>query len=88
MKSHANRIAPSSHHTDGIEGYVFDGSDGSQMAFWICRNDAATAEHVHEFDEYFIVVEGTYFLTLNDKEVSIAAGQECYIQKVRESQGE
>src|SRR5262245_30989815 len=81
MKSHANQIAPSSHHTDGIEGYVFDGAEGSQMAFWTCGRDATTAEHVHEFDEYFIVVEGTYFLTLDGKEVSIVAGQECYIQK-------
>jgi len=33
MKNDANRIATSS-HTPGIDGYVFDGVDGSQVAFW------------------------------------------------------
>ena len=59
----------------------FDGSDGSQMAFWTCSSDAVTAKHVHDFDEYFIVVEGGYFLHLDGNEISVAAGQECYIPK-------
>jgi hypothetical protein len=29
MKSPANRIAPSSQHTPGIEGYVFEGADSN-----------------------------------------------------------
>ena len=33
MKSAANRIATSSQSTPGVEGYVYDGADGSQMAF-------------------------------------------------------
>ena len=81
MRNSANRIAKASHHTDGIEGYVFDGSGGSQMAFWTCSSDAVTAEHVNDFDEYFIVVEGGYFLQLDGNEISVAAGQECYIPK-------
>ncbi len=47
MKSFANRIATSSQHTPGVEGYVFDGADGSQMAFWTVSRDAVTEEHVH-----------------------------------------
>ena len=81
MKNPANRIASTSQHTSGIEGYVFDGADGSQMAFWCCSRDAVTEEHIHKFDEYFIVVEGAYFLTLNGKEVRVEAGQECYIPR-------
>jgi hypothetical protein len=47
MKHPANRVATASQYTEGIEGYVFDGADGSQMAFWRCESDAITAEHVH-----------------------------------------
>lgn len=81
MKQSANRIASASQHTPGIEGYVFDGVDGSQMAFWECAADAETAEHVHAFDEYFIVVAGAYTIILDGEERCIAAGQEYYIPK-------
>jgi mannose-6-phosphate isomerase-like protein (cupin superfamily) len=81
MRNPANRIASSSQHTEGVEGYVFDGADGSQMAFWMVERDAVTAEHVHEFDEWFFVVEGTYVLTLDGAEVRVEAGQECFVPK-------
>jgi hypothetical protein len=42
MKGPANRIATSSQATPGVEGYVFDGADGSQMAFWTCYETADT----------------------------------------------
>jgi hypothetical protein len=53
MKNPANAISAKS-QSKGIEGYVFDGSDGSQMAFWECKADGVSAEHVHDYDEYFI----------------------------------
>src|SRR6478735_742074 len=81
MKSAVNRIPASSQHTAGIEGYVFDGADGTQIAFWECSADAHTAEHVHEFDEYFIVVEGCYTDTIDGRETVIRAGQECVIRR-------
>ena len=40
-----NRIAAGSQSTPGVEGYLFDGADGSQMAFWTCRETAASAAH-------------------------------------------
>ncbi|MGC1448911.1 MAG: hypothetical protein WA830_02630 [Candidatus Sulfotelmatobacter sp.] len=58
MKPPANRIASSSPATPGVEGYVLDGADGSQMAFWTCSETTPSAPHVHEFDEYMIVVQG------------------------------
>ncbi len=79
MKNPINRIAAFSQHTPGIEGYVFDGADGSQVAFWHVERDAVTAEHVHAFDEWFLVVEGSYVLTLNGEEVRLVAGQEYFI---------
>ena len=62
MKRPANLIATSSQATPGVEGYVFDGVDGSQSAFWTCSETAASAPHVHDFDEYMTVVEGCYTL--------------------------
>jgi quercetin dioxygenase-like cupin family protein len=81
MKTPANRIATSSQHAPGVEGYVYDGADGGQMAFWTVERDATTEEHVHEFDEWFIVVEGLYVLWLDGAEVRVEAGQELFIPK-------
>lgn len=81
MKSAANRIAAASQHTAQIEGYVFDGADGTQVAFWECSDDARTEEHVHQFDEYFIVVQGCYTLTIDGKDSEVRAGQECVIAR-------
>lgn len=81
MKHAANRIAATAQHTPDVEGYVFDGVDGTQVAFWECRADAKTEEHIHEFDEYFLVVEGCYAITVDGKERAVSAGQECVIPR-------
>jgi len=81
MKNAENRVAASAQHTAGIEGYVFDGADGTQMAFWVCVQDAHTEEHVHPFDEYFIVVEGCYTITIEGEDTVVRAGQECVIPR-------
>ncbi len=81
MKNPINRISTSSQRTPGIEGYVFDGTDGSQVAFWRVERDAVTTEHVHAFDEWFLVIEGSYILMLNGKEVHVGAGQEYFIPR-------
>jgi hypothetical protein len=49
VKHPANRIASSSQYTEAIEGYVFDGADGSQVAFWTSHEDRTSTEHFHEF---------------------------------------
>ncbi len=86
MKQSANRIATSSQATPGVEGFVFDGADGSQMAFWTCSETTPSAPHVHDFDEYMIVVQGCYTLILyppGDAEQRrvIKAGEECFIPR-------
>lgn len=81
MKGAANRIASAAQHTAGVEGYIFDGLDGTQVAFWECRSDAKTEEHIHEFDEYFVVVEGCYVISMDGKELHVGAGQECVIRR-------
>jgi quercetin dioxygenase-like cupin family protein len=81
MKHPANRIAAAAQHTPGVEGYVFDGADGNQMAFWTVSNDAVTAEHLHPFDEYVVVLEGSYDLVLDGRAVRLGPGQEWFIPK-------
>jgi quercetin dioxygenase-like cupin family protein len=79
MKRAANRIATSSQATPGVEGYLFDGADGSQMAFWTCSETAVSAPHAHGFDEYMLVVQGCYTLIIEGQRIPVKAGEEYFI---------
>jgi quercetin dioxygenase-like cupin family protein len=81
MKHPANRIARSGQATPGVEGYIFDGADGSQMAFWTCLETAVSAAHAHDYDEYIIVVQGCYILIINGERISVNAGEEYFIRR-------
>jgi len=81
MKCSANKSATSSQATPGVEGYVFDGADGSRMAFWTCCETAASAVHVHEYDEYMIVVQGCYTLIVEGQRIPVKAGEEHSIPR-------
>ena len=81
MKNPSNRIDQHSQYTAGIEGYVYDGADGSQMAFWTCRDAGISSEHVHDYDEYMVVVEGCYSLLIQGNRIDLRAGQEFLIPK-------
>lgn len=81
MKNPANLIALSPQMNPAVEGYVFDGADGSQLAFRTCNETAITPQHVHEHDEYLVVVEGSYLLLIQGKQVELKAGQEYLIPK-------
>jgi len=76
-----NRIARESQYTDDIEGYVFDGADGSQVALWTCKADRVSKEHAHEFDEYVLVIEGRCTAILEGRRVELSAGHELHIPK-------
>jgi quercetin dioxygenase-like cupin family protein len=81
MKEATNRIATSNQATPGVEGYVFDGADGSPMTFWTCHETASSAEHVHEFDEYMVVVQGCYTLIIEGQRIAVRAGEEYFIPR-------
>ena len=80
MKSPANAIASSS-QSPGVEGYVFDGADAIQMAFWECREDGVSSGHTHDFDEYFIVIEGRYTLIIDTEKIDVFPGREYHIPR-------
>jgi quercetin dioxygenase-like cupin family protein len=81
MRHPADRIAAGSQATPGVEGYVFDGAGGSQMAFWTCRETARSAFHAHDFDEYMIVVQGCYTLLIDGQRIAVSAGEEYLIPR-------
>jgi ethanolamine utilization protein EutQ (cupin superfamily) len=67
MKHAANRIAT-------ISQALFDGADGSQMAFWTCSKTAPSAAQAHDYDEYMIVVQGCYTLIIDERRIPLNAG--------------
>jgi quercetin dioxygenase-like cupin family protein len=77
----ANRIATSSQFTEDIEGYVFDGTDGSQVALWTAHADRVSTEHVHDFDEHVLVIEGRCVLIVGERRIKLRAGQEFVIPR-------
>jgi quercetin dioxygenase-like cupin family protein len=81
MKHPANRIASSQQATPDVAGYVFDGAEGSQMAFWTCHETASSAAHAHDYDEYMVVVQGCYTLIINGERIPVNAGQEYFIPR-------
>ncbi|MDE3135519.1 MAG: cupin domain-containing protein [Acidobacteriota bacterium] len=81
MKHPADRISTSSQATSGAEGYVFDAAGGNQMAFWTCHESAASTPHVHDYDEYFVVVRGCYTLIIDGGRIPVRAGDEYFIPK-------
>lgn len=81
MKNPVNMVDPSSQFTPAIEGYVFDGIDGSQMAFWTYGENSTSEEHEHTYEEYIVVVQGQYNLFINGNVIPLRAGDEYVIPK-------
>jgi mannose-6-phosphate isomerase-like protein (cupin superfamily) len=81
MRNAVNRIAKTNQATPGVEGFVFDGADGSQMAFWTCDENAESAAHVHDYDEYMVVVQGCYALIVDGRRIPVRAGEEYMIPR-------
>ncbi|MGD0806230.1 MAG: cupin domain-containing protein [Anaerolineales bacterium] len=81
MKNPINRVHATSEYIAGLEGYVYDGADGSQIAFWTCRDGGVAAEHMHPFDEYMVVVQGQYTLCMGSKRFPLRPGDEFLVPK-------
>ncbi len=81
MKNPANKVDSKSQHTPGIEGYVFDGVDESQMAFWTYKQDAISKQHSHEYEEYITVIQGQYTIIIENNIILLNTGDEYVIPK-------
>ncbi len=81
MKAKDNRIGSSQQNTKDIEGYYYEGNDGSQVAFWTCFSDRISKEHQHDFDEYIVCIKGQYTVIMNGKEIVLNPGDELFIPK-------
>jgi quercetin dioxygenase-like cupin family protein len=87
MKNKENHIGSSEQNTADIDGYFYEGADGSQMAFWTYYSDRVSNKHTHEFDEYMVCVDGQYTAIINEKEHVLNPGDELFIQKGMEHWG-
>jgi len=81
MRNPINKIDSKSQYTPGIEGYVFDGADGSQMAFWTYQQASTSQKHSHEYDEYTLVVQGQYTIIVDNERVCLKPGDEYLVPK-------
>ena len=80
MKSTCNLISSKS-QSSGVKGWMYDGADDNQMAYWICEIDGVSKEHVHDYDEYFTVVQGKYTLIFDGQRIDLCKGEEYFIPK-------
>lgn len=81
MKNSKNRVENKDQYSKDIEGYFFEGADGSQMAFWTCFTAGISAMHTHPFDEYMVCVQGRYTVLINGREVVLEVGDEFFIPR-------
>ncbi len=79
MKRAENRVPTSAQNTRDIEGYFYEGADGSQIAFWECSADRESSKHAHPFDEYMVCLSGQYVACFADREVVLSPGDELVI---------
>jgi quercetin dioxygenase-like cupin family protein len=87
MRNGANAIKEDM-QSPGIEGFVYDGADGSQMIHWTCKVGGVSKEHTHDYDEYMLVVQGRYTMIINGKKILVTPGDEFFIPKGMAHAGE
>lgn len=78
MRQAANAVA-GSQLSEALEGYLFEGRDGTQMVLWQCREGGSSPAHQHDYDEYAVVLSGRFDGFIGDKTVTMGPGDECYI---------
>jgi mannose-6-phosphate isomerase-like protein (cupin superfamily) len=49
------------------------------MAFWTCSETATSVEHIHDYDEYMVVVQGCYTLVIYGERIAVKAAEEYLI---------
>jgi quercetin dioxygenase-like cupin family protein len=62
-----------------MEGYLFTGRNDAQVVFWECGTALEVKPHVHEYDEYCLVVEGECHEFIEGVEHVLRKGDEILI---------
>jgi quercetin dioxygenase-like cupin family protein len=63
-----------------MEGYVFEGADGTQLVLWTNETGQGySAPHSHDFDEYCVVLSGRFTGLVDGKPVDVGPGEELHI---------
>lgn len=78
MQKRCNAVK-TSRQAGGLKGFVFEGVDGTQLVIWQSKRGGVSVMHTHDYDEYAIVVQGTFTGTVGGKKVKMTAGDECFI---------
>lgn len=78
MLTSDNAVPPGS-QSKGVKGWIYNGKDEKQTAYWICESDGISTEHTHDFEEYFFVVDGEYQIEIQGITKTMRKGDECYI---------
>ena len=81
MRNQQNKVDSKMLYTPGVEGYVFDGIDSSQLTFWTYKQDAVSKQHSHEYDEYTAVIQGQYTVIVGEKRYTLNPGDEYIVKK-------
>jgi|LFRM01.1.fsa_nt_gb quercetin dioxygenase-like cupin family protein len=76
IRSEKNRVPEA---PEGMEGYVFDGADGSQIVLWENETGGSVGLHTHDFWEYCLVLDGYYEGIIDGKPVRLGPGDELVI---------
>ena len=78
MKRTYNAVEKSA-QASGMQGYLFEGADGSQVVLWECKKGGKSKRHKHDFDEYAVVLQGTFAGLVGRRKIVMKRGDECYI---------
>ena len=62
-----------------MDGVVFEGAGNTQIVFWQCEKGGEVGEHVHDFWEYRVVLDGTCDCVIDGNPVHLGPGDECAI---------
>ena len=81
MKNQLNHIDSSQQNTPDIDGYYYEGADGSQVCFWTYYSDRESKESSHDFDEYVICLSGEYVEIFGNTAHTLYAGDELLIPR-------
>lgn len=88
IKNKSNLIPASEQNTDDVEGYFYEGADGSQAAFWTSYSVRTSQKHTHQFDEYMVCLSGQYIAYIENEKHILKPGDELVIPKGKEQWGE